>query len=148
MEETSGGALHSSTFCCCVREIMPFHKLFLVFFSSRISAEERRSSYEDDFDASGRESFDAARSASSAICRGRDCVLRGCSGWSKELQVILRPETVSTKLLPIMKFPLLLMLVALRSARERFALPSSALGCALQLCKWTPTSQQTPHRGN
>ena len=47
MEETSGGALHSSTFCCCVREIIPFHKLFLVFFLSRISAEERRSGYED-----------------------------------------------------------------------------------------------------
>ena len=27
LEETSGGALHSSTFCCCVREIIPFHKL-------------------------------------------------------------------------------------------------------------------------
>ena len=26
---------------------MPFHKLFLVFFLSRISAEERRSGYED-----------------------------------------------------------------------------------------------------
>ena len=47
LEETSGGALHSSTFCCCVREIIPFHKLFLVFFLSRISAEERRSGYED-----------------------------------------------------------------------------------------------------
>ena len=32
-------------------------------------------------------------------------VLRGYSGWSKELQAVLRPEAVSTKLLPIMKFP-------------------------------------------
>ena len=47
LEETSGGALHSSTFFCCVRKIIPFHKLFLVFFLSRISAEERRSGYED-----------------------------------------------------------------------------------------------------
>ena len=47
LEETSGGALRSSTFCCCVREIIPFRKLFLVFFLSRISAEERRSGYED-----------------------------------------------------------------------------------------------------
>ena len=28
LEETSGGALHSSTFCCCAREIIPFHKVF------------------------------------------------------------------------------------------------------------------------
>ena len=31
LEETSGGALHSSTFSCCVREIIPFRKLFWCF---------------------------------------------------------------------------------------------------------------------
>ena len=37
--KASGGALHSSTFCCC---IIPFRNFFLVFFLNRISAEERR----------------------------------------------------------------------------------------------------------
>ena len=45
--EASGGALHSSTFCDCVRLIIPFHNLSLVFFLNRISAEKRRSGYGD-----------------------------------------------------------------------------------------------------
>ena len=45
--EASRGALHSSTLYDCVRKIIPFHNLFLVFFSNRTSAEERRSGYED-----------------------------------------------------------------------------------------------------
>ena len=67
MEETSGGALHSSTFCCCVREIIPFHKLFLVFFLSRISAEERRSGYEDVNFGCGHGNFMIGRSFVDAV---------------------------------------------------------------------------------
>ena len=43
----SGGALRSSTFCCCISEIISFHNLFSVSFLQGISAEERRSGYED-----------------------------------------------------------------------------------------------------
>ena len=67
LEETSGGALHSSTFCCCVREIIPFHKLFLVFFLSRISAEERRSGYEDVNFGCGHGNFMIGRSFVDAV---------------------------------------------------------------------------------
>ena len=45
--EASGGALRSSTFCCCISEIISFHNQFLIFFLKGISAEERRSGYED-----------------------------------------------------------------------------------------------------
>ena len=47
MGEASGGALRSSTFCCCISEIISFRNLFSVFFLKRISAEERRSGYQD-----------------------------------------------------------------------------------------------------
>ena len=43
----SGGALCSSTFCCCISEIISFRNLFLVFLLEEISAEKRRSGYED-----------------------------------------------------------------------------------------------------
>ena len=45
--EASGGALRSSTFCCCISETISFHNQFLIFFLKGISAEERRSGYED-----------------------------------------------------------------------------------------------------
>ena len=52
---------HVGVVICCVREIIPFHKLFLVFFLNRISAEERRSGYEDDNFGCGHGNFTIGR---------------------------------------------------------------------------------------
>ena len=35
--EASEGALRSSTFCCCIREIISFHNLFLFFLKGNFS---------------------------------------------------------------------------------------------------------------
>ena len=86
--EASGGALHSSTFGCCISKIIPFQSLFLVFILNRISAEERGSGYDHvNFGCGHRNlmivrSFVDAVSGFKMISNSSDQPEYSLSGWS------------------------------------------------------------------